>query len=179
MQPRLNFEICFGGKEMARNRKKREIKPFPKFEDAQPFDPDEFNTALNWYQNAALNIAKIKNPNEYGFGFETGDGNVENYGFTDIPLNRGMFALKERYGDDQDKLFSMIFRIQALFKIMHDEQIKKYMREGGEYTEVHPAVTDAAAFAIIGNDGFFTVDEFIKTVEELIHTKYKDDKSIN
>jgi len=163
---------------MTRNRKKREIKPFPKFEDAQPFDPAEFITALEWYQNAALNIAKIENPNEFGFGFKSGDGKVNNYSFTDIPFNRGMFALKERYGDDQDKFFSIVVRTQALFKIMHDEKIKKYMREGGKYTEVHPAVTDVAAFAKVGKDGFFLIDEFIKTVEEFIHTKYKDDKSI-
>ena len=163
---------------MTKNRNSRYIKPLPKFEDAQPFDPAEFNTALDWYQNTALKIAKIENPNEFGFVFESGDGSVKNYSFTDIPFNRGMFALKERYGDDQDKFFSIVVRTQALFKIMHDEKIKKYMREGGEYTEVHPAVTDAAAFAIVGKDGFFPVDEFIVTVDELIHTKYKDDESI-
>jgi hypothetical protein len=32
---------------MTRKHKHNSIKPFPKFEEAQPFDPDEFNTALN------------------------------------------------------------------------------------------------------------------------------------
>jgi hypothetical protein len=163
---------------MTRNRKKREIKPFPKFEDAQPFDPAEFNTALDWYENAALKKAQVDNPEKFGAIFDFGNGKVEEIRFTDIPMNRGMIALKERYGDDQDKFFSIVLRIQSLFKIYQDGVVEKYIRRKGEIVEIHPAVVDAAASVKLNDQGWFPVDKFLETVDELIHTKYKDDESI-
>jgi hypothetical protein len=82
-------------------------------------------------------------------------GKVEQIGFTDIPMNRGMIALKERYGDDTDKFFSITMRIFAMIHIMHDPKMNKYMRESGEYTEFHPAVLDAAAVVMLDKDGNF------------------------
>ena len=164
---------------MTRNKNKREIKPFPKFEDAQPFDPAEFNTALSWYENAALKKAKVDNPQDYGATFDFGNGKIERIAFTDIPLNRGMIALKERYGDDQDKFFSIVLRIQSLFKLYQDKNVEKYLRRNGEIVEIHPAVIDAAATVKLNDQGWFPVDKFIETVDELIHIKYKDDESID
>lgn len=163
---------------MTTNRKRHQGKPFPKFKDAIPFDPDEFNTALNWYQNTAIKKAQITNPEEFGVNINMGNGKVEHISFTDIPMNRGMIALKERYGHDTDKFFSIAMRIFALIHIMHDDHLKKYQRIGEDFTEVHPAVTDAAALVMLGEDGFFPVELFISQVEELIKTKYIDDDSL-
>lgn len=163
---------------MTKHRKRREMKPFPKMEEAQPFDPDEFNTALNWYQNAYMHQAHVSNPENYKVNIDYGNGKVDQIGFTDIPMNRGMIALKERYGHDTLKFFSITMRIWAMFHIMHDPNMKKYIRHGEEYDEFHPAVLDAAALVMLDKDGNFPVDVFFSKVEELIETKYKGDETI-
>jgi len=157
---------------MTTNRKKYQGLRFPKMEEAMPFDPDEFNTALNWYQNTYMNEAKIDKPSKFGVNLDYGNGKVDHIRFTDIPMNRGMIALKERYGHDTNKFFSISMRIFAFIHIMHEERLKKYTIAGEDFVKIHPAVTDAAALVMLDEHGNFPVDAFIEKVEELIKTKY-------
>lgn len=161
---------------MAKNRKPRRINPLPSYDKLQTIDPDEFDTALGWYMNAAAKKAIVENPTNLGLTLIDENGKVSGIRFTDIPLNRGMVALKERYGNDSDKYFSVATRMFALFKILHDPALGEWMRRGEEITEVHPAVIDAAATVRINFEGNFTLEEFIVKVKELANTKYKDEE---
>ncbi|MCL4559871.1 MAG: hypothetical protein M1281_04545 [Chloroflexi bacterium] len=164
---------------MARKPKRKTIKRFPTYDQLLPIDPDEFNTALNWVQNVATQKAQVTNPTDMGLNLDFGDGRVDHITFTDIPMNRMMIALKERYEDDPDKMYSISMRIFALFKIMHDPTVAdKWMRKGEEegVTEVHPGVTDAAATVRLNEEGYFPLDEFLARVKELADTKYKDEE---
>ncbi len=155
---------------MARHR--RIVKPFPTFNQMGPIDPDEFNTALSWAMNAASKRAQITNPTKLGVNIDLG-GNIERISFTDIPLNRALVALKERYGDNTDKFFNISNRIFAFFHIMKDPAMALYIKKGVELTEVHPAVTDAAAEVMLDSEGNFPPDIFFSKVKELAATKYK------
>lgn len=159
---------------MPRHHKHTIGKPFRSPDQIEPIDPDEFDTALNWAMNAASRKAVVTDPSKMGLNLDLGNGRVEHIGFTDIPMNRALMALKERYGDSE-KMFFVSMRIFALFQIMHDPAMTKWMRQGGEFTEVHPAVTEAAATIMLNNDGNFPVDIFFAKVEELSKTKYKDE----
>jgi len=160
---------------MPRNRKHIKEITLLSFDKIQPVDPDEFDTALNWAMNAAARKAIVTNPSKMGLNLDLGDGEVQRITFTDIPMNRAMMALKERYGSS-DKMYSVTLRIFALFQIMHNPAMEKWMRNGQEgWTEVNPAVTEAAATVTLDGDGNFPVETFFDKVKELAETKYKDE----
>jgi hypothetical protein len=76
--------------------------------------------------NAAVKRALVPSPTHFGLNLDLGE-KVEHISFTDIPMNRAMIALEERYGDDTDKFFSVTGRMWALFHIMHDPAMTEYM----------------------------------------------------
>jgi hypothetical protein len=158
---------------MTRNHRRRNIKPFPTFDKIQPIDPDEFNTTLNWCMNASIGKAIVENPSKRRLSIVDDDGKVSHIHFTDIPMNRILMAIQERYEDDTDKYFSVAMRIFELFSIMHKPEMAKWMRVDEEITEVHPAVTDVAATVMLNAEGKFPLDEFLAKVKELAETKYK------
>ncbi len=160
---------------MARNKGDNADKPLPKFDQIQPIDPDEFDTALNWAMNAASGKAIVTNPSKTRLNIDLGNGKVEQIGFTDIPINRAMMAITERYGNS-DKNYFVSMRMFALFHIMHNPAMNKWMKKGEEMIGLHPAVIEAAATVMLGSDGNFPVNSFLAKVEQVAKTKYKEEK---
>ena len=81
------------------------------------FDPEEFATAFIFANNAASHHAIVTNPSTLGLRLDLGKGEVEEIWFTDIPENRMMSALKERYGHNTAKFASACARTMALEKL--------------------------------------------------------------
>ena len=160
---------------MPRKRKPKRDKPLPTFEEMPPIDPDVFIVAINFAMNAASGNAITDDPTKMGVNLLDEDGSVSKIRFADIPMNRAMLALKERFAGDSDMFASAATRMFALGNIFEDPRFYKWIKHGNDSDEVHEAVIEADATVMLDAEGEFPPDEFLLKVEELTETKYKDD----
>lgn len=160
---------------MPRKHKPKRDKPLPPFEEMPPIDPDVFIVAVNFAMNAASGNAITDDPTKAGINLVEENGSVSELRFTDIPMNRAMLALKERFAGDSAMFSSAATRMFALGKVLEDPRLSKWIKHGDDSDEVHEAVIETAATIRLDANGEFPLDKFILQVEELTESKYKDD----
>jgi hypothetical protein len=162
-------------KKRRRNVIRRRPQRLPTFDEMQPLDIDVFNTAFNFAMNAYTGDAKVEDASKRGLNIVDDDGSVTEIRFTDIPMNRMMTALLERFGANS-QCASATGRIWALLDLLRNDQLKDWVRKGDDasFVEIHPAVIDAAATVMMDSHGQFPLDDFLSKVKEIDQARYQD-----
>jgi hypothetical protein len=98
----------------------------------RPVPPDVFAACVQLYQAAAMFRSPVKNPNEYKIRMK---GQL--FGLSDIPMNRGMVAIKEFLrGSQEDLLPAVATRTMAFTMMLQDVHARKdfavFFRTGTE-----------------------------------------------
>ena len=146
----------------------------PDTQDLPAFDPDEFATAFIFANNAASNNATVTNPSDLGINLDLGNGQVKGIQFSDIPMNRMMVALKERYGHEPTKFYSACFRTWSLINIAHRPELSEWVIRHEDGAEMHDVMVEAAAVTKLDQHGEFPLNEFMESVRYFLSTKYAD-----
>lgn len=147
-------------------------------EKAVPVDPEHFTFALQLGSAAGTYRMPMKSPAEAGMTLEMPDGTVQGIGFTDVPLNRFAFAIRDHFGSDRKSFTSFMMRFFALQRLSDSKRMKKWVRkvEGEpDAVEVHQAVSVAAATLPLSAKGSFDANVFFKKVEETARAMDEED----
>jgi hypothetical protein len=134
-----------------------------------PVTREELGFAVAVGGAAASYKMPTPSPTKFGLALTENDGTVMNIRFTDIPLNRGMLAIREHCGGDPSKFFSLAFRLFALGSILRRKEIAPWIRRNVSpgVDEVHPAVIEAAATLPLNSRGHFDARTFFQKVKEV------------
>ena len=97
-------------------------------------------------------------------------------GNADKGIDRGIKLLSEEYGNDLEKLKSIVYRITALFGFIEDTMtLAGGEKEFPKGIQFHEAVLEAAAGHPVGRDGNFEENSFLDLVRAIRRKKYGDD----
>lgn len=144
---------------------------FPDHRQLVSFDRDEFATAFNWAMNAASGKAEIADPSTFGLDFDEADGTPMQVRFTNTPVTRLLFAVRERYvANDPEKCLSAIFRVWALMDLLHSGRLDPWVRtlaDGSEAMEIATAVIYAAAVVPLNKEYQFPWYAFLSKVRQI------------
>jgi len=93
------------------------------------------------------------------------------------PEEQATFALKRHFGADTKKYQSAILRFRAVMELYRKGDLGRWVRrsgEGGDRTEIHPAVLDVASRMRLARNGRFPVRKFLADVAETAARNYAD-----
>jgi len=142
-----------------------------------PLDPDEFRFIFAAAQAAGSLRTPVENPAQHSVQVVDGD-HIKGYRFTDNPLSRATFAIKEHCGEDRGKFMSASMRLFALGSIIRSEQCAPYRSPASatappEDELLHESILDVAAtMPLNGSDDGWDIAEFFARVRELVAAKY-------
>jgi hypothetical protein len=149
-----------------------------RFRKAQPIDPDEMNFIIALATAAATYKMPHKNPVGVPVTLDMGNGEIETIKLADIPMNRGMMAIKRHCGNDGEKFFSASLRFIALGAVYTDKRCEQYVRDVPEderVWDVSAAIGHVAGVMPLDDHGTFDLDKFFSLAEEINRTKYADE----
>ena len=144
---------------------KNEIPTEP--EEVGPIAPEEFRFALEVGVAAGSFQMPMESPSKYHFAIKDEDGAVDEYQFTDTPMNRFGMAVKEHFGADRLKMASFMLRWFAFHKVVELPACAPYIRETAEGRSIHSSVMDTAAQHPLNREWEFDETTFFKRVAEL------------
>lgn len=140
-----------------------------------PVDPTQFTFALRLASAAGSYRMPMDSPSKAGLEVETPDG-VMSIGFTDVPLNRMAFAIREHCGTDQKLFLSVMWRWFALMGVSDSPRMKKWVQtvpDDPGTQEVNEALFTAAATMPLNAKGGFDRKTFFDRVDEINHDNIK------
>jgi hypothetical protein len=127
--------------------------------------------------NAVSKTAIITSPEKMRLDLLHNDGSIQEISFNDTPVNRIIFAMKERYGEiDTAKYVGAISRILALLDMLTDRRLAEWIekdKDDSKSVKIHSALIEAAAVTRLKRNGNFSRREFLRNVRELVNTKYR------
>ncbi len=119
-----------------------------------------------------------KNPVGVPINLDMDNGEIETVKLADIPINRGMMAIKRHCGNDREKFFSAALRCMALAAVYKDERCKQYVRdvpEDEQVWDVSAAIGHVAGVMPLDEDGEFDLDKFFVQAQEIKRTKHGEE----
>jgi hypothetical protein len=131
--------------------------------DIPAVSPEEFAFAMAVAGAAAAGKTPQSGVGHLGINYQEEDGSVGRLGLTDIPMNRGMIAVRGQF--PREKFHTLMFRIWALGEVMEDSRMAPFRRPAeGEpgVEEVHEAVYAVAAEMPLNKDGHFNRQKFFR-----------------
>ena len=145
--------------------------PIIKPEDLEPVARDQFAFAFKLSNCAAGLATPVQNPglNKLNIVDEEKD-EVTVIQFTDIPVNRAMFAAKGHFGNDEKSFLNFSMRFFAMGDIIKSEEVKEWMKpdeKNETFSLLHHAVIYAEAETPLDSEGGFNKDKFFKIVKEI------------
>lgn len=92
-------------------------------------DYEKFSFYFDVFNKAAAMQIPCKNPETVSFGIED-DGEIKQYSFSDIPVNRGMMAIMDemRNVETEDDIFSIGMRVMAFGEFVNDRKFSKFFK---------------------------------------------------
>ena|SRR5215469_1116293 len=159
----------------AMNRKTSEPKKKPpRGLDYGKVDPEDFAFSLSLFSAASvrrMNVDSLtrvwNNPPPPGNWLVP----------SDIPLNRGAFAVLEHCGKDSTRFMRTMTRILAFMRISTHQRMSEWSKtaEDPEAIMFHPAVIETAACALLNSKADFDPAKFFAEVAKLASTsKYSE-----
>ncbi len=127
-------------------------------------DPERFGFIFE-FASASSDKTAPTNPFRDRGDAKPGPGEIM---FSDIPLNRFAFSVKEQFGDDIRGYASFMSRWFALLDLTQDERMARWNCKSDEIPgliAVHPAVFDVIASAPFQKDLKFDADEVFAMIE--------------
>jgi hypothetical protein len=117
---------------------------------------------------AAAGQTPMPNPSDIAFDIELEPGQVERLRFTDHPITRSIFAIRDHYGSREEEYHTTVTRYWALCEILASSQCQKWFQPTSD-TEgsLNHAVILAAAEEPLNADGHFTESPFFSAVERI------------
>lgn len=148
-----------------------EVSCFTSPDKLSPMDRDQFAFVFQLANSAGALTMPVENPQQFGINIEGEDDETATaIRFTDVPINRALFAAKQHYGKDTASFFNFSTRFFAMFDVIKSEQIRKWTREDesdSRITLLHPAVIYVGAEARLDGQGRFDLTEFFNSVEKI------------
>ena len=146
-----------------------------------PIDKDQFSFAFDLAMRAGHLSMPVENPEQYGVNLVDDDsGEVTGLRFTDNPMNRAIFAVKQHFGDDHQQLLNFTMRFFALMDIFRKNAVAEWIKDDLDNPRakaIHPAVIYAAAEVKLNKKGDFPLKKFLARVKEIAHTQIEDEDS--
>jgi hypothetical protein len=150
------------------------LSPFPHPENLPPMIREEFAFVFQLAHSAAGLAMPVENPAQFSVRLRDQETEeVTALQFTDIPINRAMFAAKKHFGKDIASFVNFSTRFLAMSDVMRSDAVKKWTKEDktdSRITLLHPAVIYACAEARLDSKGQFDLCEFFDAVEKIAPT---------
>jgi hypothetical protein len=149
-------------------------------EKTKPVDPEQFRFAMQLASAASSYRMPMDSPAKQRIMIEMPDGNVQQFSFTDIPMNRAAIAIRDHFAPDIETAMCALMRWRALARVISSPSMRKWERhseEDPEGIEIHGAVIHAAAVMPLTKNGHFDKRKFFKTVEEIASSEEYAEKS--
>ena len=145
-----------------------DISPFRAPHELESIDREIFAFAFQLAHSAGGLAMVVENPEQFGINLiDEEEDKISEIRFTDNPLNRAMFALKEHFGEGNEMFKNFSMRFFAMFPIMRSEEVKEWEKpdpSDSRATLLHPAVIFASAETPLNTEGEFDLDKFFQTV---------------
>lgn len=110
-----------------------------------PLSLDQMLFALNTMKAAHSGQMASPNPSDHAILLEDEeDGSVDELRFTDTPLNRSFFALREVFKDQPDVGHAATARVMVLLSVLHEPIAQRWSVDDGERIGVSEALVQAA-----------------------------------
>lgn len=138
--------------------------PIPAYEDALPFEPEEFSLAYELLARASAGIT-ARRRSQLGASITGGDTPGDATRARGAVLSDAFEPLRECYGDGTVRYYSAVHRLTALARFIKGGHLGRRVRSDARGVRLDPAVLAAAATVRLTCAGEFPAEEFLREIE--------------
>jgi hypothetical protein len=153
----------------AANSKKapQNAAPILQPQKAPPVDCEELIRAVEVINRAGRGEIATPDPGRFGVNLVQADGSVVGLRFTDLPINRAVFAVRDQFQED-DQWQNLLYRYFALCAAIKDWQadLAPWLQRDVRATLLHRAILEAAAVAPVTRNVTFRRKPFLGKIAE-------------